>query len=297
MGGRIELSSQPGVGSCFTVRLPVEVAEVPVVVAVAPGVPVVAQRLTGLRILAAEDDAVNQWVLRELLEQEGAKMQIAADGQQALDWLAGAAAFDVLITDIQMPGIDGYETARRALVLRPQIPVIGLTAYAMQEDRQRCLDAGMAAHITKPVEVDELVNAILQATSRFAAGAAVAASMDNAALQVVDWADLRKRIGKPQSRRQFLQTFVDSYSSTPDLLRQHLADNDMEALRRLAHKLQGAAGFLGAVGTLRLAKQVEELLMHACALPADMLEQLAAMLERVLAEITQSLQTPDDATP
>jgi signal transduction histidine kinase/DNA-binding response OmpR family regulator len=298
MGGRIELSSQPGVGSCFTVRLPVQVAEVQATVAPTDqAVHAVVQRLSGLQILAAEDDAVNQWVLRELLEQEGASMQIAANGQQALDWLVGAAAFDLFITDIQMPGIDGYETARRALQLRPRLPVIGLTAYAMQDERQRCLDAGMAAHITKPVDVDALVNAILQATQRPMGGTAAAAPVNRAVMPLVDWADLKQRIGKPQSRRQFLQTFVDSYSSTPQVLRQHLADNDLEALRRLAHKLQGAAGFLGATGTLRLAKQVEELLMHAYALPSELLEQLATSLELVLAEVTQSLQTPEDVTP
>jgi signal transduction histidine kinase/ActR/RegA family two-component response regulator len=176
MGGRIDLSSQAGVGSCFTVRLPVQVTELRLPEEMAHHGGVGLQRLNGMRILAAEDDAVNQWVLRELLEQEGASIQIVSEGMLALEMLAGAQAFDVFVTDIQMPGINGYETARRALQLRPGLPVIGLTAYAMQEERQRCLDAGMQAHVAKPVEVDLLVHALLHAT-RQPAGAGAGAGV------------------------------------------------------------------------------------------------------------------------
>jgi CheY-like chemotaxis protein len=255
---------------------------------------VTVRRLAGLRILAAEDDAVNQWVLRELLEQEGAQIQIVADGLLALELLAGGQAVDVLVTDIQMPGINGYETARRALALRPGLPVIGLTAYAMQEERQRCLDAGMQTHVTKPVDVDKLVEALLQATRQDAAGPtqglpAVAAAAAPAPL-LVDWADLEQRLKKPVSRQQFLQTFVDTYTTVPADLLRHLAAGAHEELLRLAHKLQGAAGFLAATSTQHKAKQVEELLMHSHALPADLIEQLADRLEQVLAQVRQRLE-------
>ena len=289
MGGRIDLSSQAGLGSCFTVRLPVQVAEVAQPLALVPESGVAAQRLAGMRILAAEDDSVNQWVLRELLEQEGASIQIANDGLLALDLLAGKQHFDVLVTDIQMPGINGYETARRALELRPNLPVIGLTAYAMQEERQRCLDAGMQAHVTKPVDVDKLVEALLLATRR--ASAAPDTQPERPAAPVlVDWTDLEKRLKKPASRQQFLQTFVDTYANAPADLRRHLADGAPEDLQRLAHKLQGAAGFLGALSTQVKAKQVEELIMHSHTVPGDLVEQLAQRLEQVLAQIRQRLQ-------
>jgi CheY-like chemotaxis protein len=257
-----------------------------------PSSDVPVRRLAGLRILAAEDDSVNQWVLRELMEQEGASIQIEPDGLRALEVLASGQAFDVLVTDIQMPGINGYETARRALELRPDLPVIGLTAYAMQEERQRCLDAGMLAHVTKPVEVDKLVDTLLLATRRGGAATArgVPAAAAAAPAPLVDWGDLESRLKKPASRQQFLQTFVDTYSAVPADLRRHLADGAQEELQRLTHKLQGAAGFLGAASTQAKAKQVEELLMHSRALPADFIEKLATRLEQVLAQVQQRLR-------
>jgi signal transduction histidine kinase/DNA-binding response OmpR family regulator len=290
MGGRIDLSSQAGVGSCFTVRLPVQVAEVQPHIAIAHSNAVAVQRLAGMRILAAEDDSVNQWVLRELLEQEGASIRIAADGLLALDVLAGTQDFDVFVTDIQMPGINGYEAARRALALRPGLPVIGLTAYAMQEERQRCLDAGMLAHVTKPVDVDKLVDALLLATRRAGLAPTADAAAAPPAVLLVDWADLEKRLHKPASRQQFLQTFVNTYAEVPADLRRHLAEGAHEELQRLSHKLRGAAGFLGASSTQDRAQQVEELLMHSRTLPADLIEQLATRLEQVLAQVRQRLQ-------
>jgi HPt (histidine-containing phosphotransfer) domain-containing protein len=107
---------------------------------------------------------------------------------------------------------------------------------------------------------------------------------------LVDWADLEQRLKRPTSRQQFLQTFVTTYAGVPADLRQHLADNAHDALQQLAHKLQGAAGFLGATSTQAKARQLEELLMHSSALPAELTEQLAARLEQVLEHVRQRLQ-------
>jgi len=283
MGGHIDLSSQAGLGSCFTVRLPVQLAALQPAAAQVESRSVASQRLAGLRILAAEDDAVNQWVLRALLEQEGAAIRIESDGLLALEALAGPQDFDVLITDIQMPGINGYETARRALALRPGLPVIGLTAYAMQQDSQRCLDAGMRAHIGKPVDVDRLVAALLQATRPDADAPSPPAAL-------VDWADLESRLNKPASRQQFLQTFVNSYATVPAAMLRHLADGEHAELLQLAHKLQGSVGFLGAHSTQAKAQQLEGLLMHSRLLPADLVQQLAALMEQLLAQVNEHLQ-------
>jgi CheY-like chemotaxis protein len=180
MGGQITVSSQPGRARCFLVRLPVQVAELP-----APGLPAAnatplsGQRLHGLRVLAAEDEPVNQWVLRELLDQEGARCTLRDNGNEVLAELAGEQAFDLLITDIQMPGLNGYETTRRALQLRPGLLVPGFTAFVMAEDRQKCLDAGMREHVAKPVDADAMVQAILRAVHRGAAPVPEAAAMQN----------------------------------------------------------------------------------------------------------------------
>ena len=98
---------------------------------------------------------------------EGAHVQFAEDGQQAVDLVValGASAFDVVLMDIQMPVMDGLEATRRIRDIAPNIPVIALTARVFSEDRQHCLDAGMADHLTKPIDPERLVAAILGQTA------------------------------------------------------------------------------------------------------------------------------------
>lgn len=299
LGGRMLLSSQPGVGSCFTVCLPVQLAKPPAQAADALSPALVApQRLAGLRILVAEDDAVNQWVLRELLEQEGAQIRSCPDGLRALEVLATPAQFDVFITDIRMPGISGYEAARRALALRPDLPVVGLSARATAEERLHGQAVGMADYVTKPPDTDQLIAVLLRVTRRhLPPGAATHAVPVPEPGRLVHWADLFARLGQPDSRRQFLQTFIGNYQAAPADLRRHLAQGDLDALQRLAHKLQGSVGFLGASGMQQLARQVEELAQHANALPTGIVEQLAGLLERLLDEVAQQLQSEEANKP
>ncbi len=121
-------------------------------------------RLNGLHILAAEDVELNRYVLEDLLVNEGATVEFAENGQVALELIArkGHEAFDLVLTDIQMPVMDGYEVAQCIAQAYPQLPVIGLTAHAMRDDHDKCLAAGMVAHVTKPIDDDVLVATILK---------------------------------------------------------------------------------------------------------------------------------------
>jgi signal transduction histidine kinase/DNA-binding response OmpR family regulator len=296
MGGRITVSSQPGAGSCFSVLLQVQTVALPgpalhpVTAPLAPD----QRRLRGLRVLAAEDDPVNQWVLRELLEQEGAVCTLRDSGAEALAELQSGQAFDVLVTDIQMPGLNGYETAQRALQLRPDMPVLGLTAFAMAEDRQKCLDAGMADHITKPLDADVLVCAILLALHR-EAGAALptpAVAVSASALpekSPVDWTALQKLLHKPASQVQALRTFLDTYASAPSTLRALLQAADHDGLRRLVHKVHGATGMLCAKDTQQQAKALEIHMAQSLDLPGAALGDLADSLALVVAAVEARL--------
>jgi signal transduction histidine kinase/DNA-binding response OmpR family regulator len=120
------------------------------------------QRLAGVRILIAEDNPVNQLVVDDMLAQEGAVITLANNGQEALDLIVrdGAGAWDLLLTDIQMPVMDGYELARAVRSQSATLPIIGLTAHAMATERQRCLDAGMNEHVTKPINLGLLLDTI-----------------------------------------------------------------------------------------------------------------------------------------
>lgn len=167
MGGGIEVHSEIDQGSEFILRLPLAVAARPdeaAIQAVPDG-----QRLRGLRVLAAEDNEVNCMVLQSMLEYEGAEVVFAYNGQEAVDAMqkSDAIGYHAVLMDVQMPVMDGLEATRRIEALRTGVPVIGLTAHALEEERQRCREAGMVAHVAKPVEIDELVAVLQRCARRF----------------------------------------------------------------------------------------------------------------------------------
>jgi len=110
------------------------------------------------RILVAEDDAAGRELIRELLELEGYDVRMTADGREALEALRQPPAPDLVLLDIQMPELDGYEVMRRmrAIPGLATVPVVAFTAYAMAGDRERALAAGFDGYITKPIRVATL---------------------------------------------------------------------------------------------------------------------------------------------
>ncbi|MBU1363853.1 MAG: PAS domain S-box protein [Gammaproteobacteria bacterium] len=166
MDGEIRVDSQPGVGTCVEFRLPcvtspsaVEPSAAPQDAGAAGGKP-----LAGLSILVADDESINRLILEEILVEYGARVVSVGDGRAAVERVLGdgPGAFDVVLMDIQMPGMDGYEAARRILEAAPQLPVIAQTAHAFREELDRCLAAGMVAHVTKPIDADALIRVIRQ---------------------------------------------------------------------------------------------------------------------------------------
>jgi CheY-like chemotaxis protein len=113
-----------------------------------------------LRILLAEDNAINQKIACHVLEKQGHHVTVAADGRQALSAL-DQAPFDLVLMDVQMPEMDGFETTgairARERGTRAHLPIIAMTAHAMQGDRERCIAAGMDSYISKPLEIKELI--------------------------------------------------------------------------------------------------------------------------------------------
>jgi signal transduction histidine kinase/DNA-binding response OmpR family regulator/HPt (histidine-containing phosphotransfer) domain-containing protein len=133
--------------------------------AVTPPPETLAGRLTGMRLLLVEDNEINQEVARDILERAGALVEVAGDGRVAVERLAAAPdAFDAVLMDVQMPEMDGYAATRiiRGDPRTGSLPIIAMTANAMPTDRQRALDAGMDAHVAKPIDVEELVSVLNQ---------------------------------------------------------------------------------------------------------------------------------------
>ncbi len=165
MGGTIAVASRQRAGSTFTVTLPLTLAAPSDEPAAADPVaePEPGRALDGLRLLVVEDNPINRLVIDSLLKMEGAQPDLASDGHEAIARVAEAegSRYDLALLDVEMPGIDGYETARRLHELDPSLPLLGQTARAMAEDLEQCLRAGMRGRVVKPIEREELVRLVL----------------------------------------------------------------------------------------------------------------------------------------
>lgn len=163
MGGTIEISSEVGAGSTFNVQIPLDIDKNPQARERADG-QANSCSLAGMNVLLAEDNELNAEIAQALLESEGIVVTRTADGNETVDLYVGrpAGSFDAILMDIMMPGMDGYE-ATRAIRLSEKadaadIPIIALTANAFAEDAQAAHDAGMNAHLPKPLDFNKLKN-------------------------------------------------------------------------------------------------------------------------------------------
>jgi len=199
----------------------------------------------GARVLVAEDNPVSQQVAAKMLARLGYDFEIVADGLAAVE-LATAGGFDAILMDGNMPELDGYEATGRIRDLpgeRGQVPIIALTADVLRADVERCLAAGMDAHLTKPVRVDELAAALATWVQRAPVEAAavpeLAAEGRFAPVEALGKDD-------PEFVATVLRTFRDGLDADLPGLRSAVAARNGAEVRRLAHRLKGSAAAIGA---------------------------------------------------
>ena len=164
MGGEIGVESKPGRGSLFyfTVQLPPASAKmIPMRNSVAS---MASQTLAGARILVVEDNVLNQEVAKGILMHHGAQVDVAADGEQAIEIFRtdAAPAYDIVLMDLQMPGLDGFQTTQAIRSMTTaSLPILAMTADTLLEHRQQCLAAGMNDFIAKPINVEQMLATLL----------------------------------------------------------------------------------------------------------------------------------------
>src|SRR5581483_2023296 len=163
-GGEVRVESEPGKGSTFTVVIACEPAPAAAKTTSAKGAAMAPSSAptSGARLLLVEDNLVNQKVVLAILRKKGYQIEVANEGREALQKLDHEGPYDLILMDVQMPVLDGLE-ATRAIRREPKwsgIPIIAMTAHAMNGDRERCLQAGMDAYISKPVQPAHLVATI-----------------------------------------------------------------------------------------------------------------------------------------
>jgi two-component system, sensor histidine kinase and response regulator len=216
-----------------------------------------------LRILVAEDNPVNQLVAVRMLEKMGHTSVVVENGQLAVE-AAATGAFDLVLMDVQMPVLSGFEATAAIRVEEAasgrRLPIVGLTAHAMKGDMERCLEAGMDAYLAKPIKGAELSATIdrVAATAFDMRPASVDPEVEDLAIFDPDLA-LENAAGDPGLLGEIVQLWLDD---TPVRLREIQAGvlaSDASAIERAAHRLRGSLGTLGAARGTDAAERVEKL--------------------------------------
>ena len=262
-------------------------------------------RLAGMRVLVVEDNLLNQEVANYVLVHAGASVDFAANGRIAVSMLGeNAAQYDAVLMDLQMPVMDGFEAtaAIRAMGL-DRLPVIAMTANALDEDRRRARAAGMSDYLAKPIDVDELVDMLSRLTGRpaapthDAAGSALAAGL--AVPAHIPGIDLKATLprfgGNFASFAALFKRFERSQGGAVADIRALLDAGDRAGAGQAAHRLRGVAANLGATDVAGQALELEQALRSedAAAL-ALRLARLDAAL-RIVLDAARDLPAPAPA--
>ena len=270
MGGEIEVNSTPGKGSHFTVSLPLKLSATPIP---QPNrhTPLDSRRLNGKRVLLAEDNPINQALAKRLLEDLGITVSLAGNGREAIEHLQKHRV-DLVLMDLQMPVMDGFEATRRIRQHDEAIPIIALSAAVLLEERQQALNAGMNAHLAKPIQTQQLTATLLQwltdgTASTPAAGCPPPCAPQDDGIWLERLArdgfdtetGLQAAAGDPELYSKVLELFREQLQQSNSWLQQQpLGTTDaLEALGRELHLLKGTSASVGAIDLAENARHVE----------------------------------------
>jgi len=249
--------------------------------------------IAGLRILLAEDNEINQQIAVELLQSQGAEVSVARNGREAVEAVLQATtekAFDLVLMDLQMPDMDGFEAT--AMIRRHclTLPIIAMTAHAMAEERENCLSAGMNDHVAKPIDPHALFVTIARwgAGERNQATAAICPATPEGPTRILDSQTGLKRVaGNVSLYHKLLRQYVSGQAAALSRLREQLVGGELESVGQIAHGLKGVSGNIGALALADLSAALE-LAVKKQATPAECLALLVE-LEQQFALLRQAI--------
>ncbi|MCX5633903.1 MAG: response regulator [Phycisphaerae bacterium] len=292
LGGSVSVSSTVGKGSVFTLVMPTGELSAQTKQDTGrakaadksqqPSTPVDNVRLCG-RVLIAEDCPTNQMLIELLLKKIGLDIVIVENGRQAVQ-KALAEKFDLILMDIQMPVMNGYEATKQLRKDGVTIPIIAQTACVMNGDEEKCFAAGCNDYIPKPIDRRKLIEVLLKylsADSRQLVEAQPAAAQTEKTVQIkpqekkedsmqtsvstspqtgeieLDWNLLMERVGSEELVDEIIPIFIKDNSERMKMLTQAMANSDDKEIKFYAHSLKGASATIGAAAIAELAKQLE----------------------------------------
>jgi PAS domain S-box-containing protein len=290
LGGDISVESDPGVGSTFTVTMPMgrdddlELVEGPLSVSEI-GLSAPSRRnlpeLSGKRILVVDDNPDNQRIITFMLEELGVNIQTAANGQEAVDIMTKPGKVpDLVLMDMQMPVMDGYTATKTLRERGMSTPIIALTAYAMSGDQEKCMKAGCSGFVSKPIVPEMLYKEIAQQMMETRSGeqdpesappegaqtpkekeAASPRPDHNEAIPDVLNPELPAAMATNPKFQALLKNYVMAMPETIEKLSEALHKKDMETLRFMTHRLKGTAGNYGFPRVTEAAGSAEKMLI------------------------------------
>ncbi|NLJ33069.1 MAG: response regulator [Firmicutes bacterium] len=250
--------------------------------------------LSGFRVLLVEDNEINLQIAIELLESEGMSVDTALSGQQAVENFAQTpvGTYDLVLMDIQMPGMDGYEAAKGIRAQDKNIPIIAMTARALAEEKERCLKVGMNDHVAKPIDVDTFFATLAKWLP--VKGDRVKGLPRDVDIQIDGLATkegLYRVAGNVELYTELLGSFATQQRELLTGIRQALRGGDMARAKGLNHTLKGLAGNIGARDAIPLLDSMEKWLETApvAATPPPVLADLEACLGKIAAGIENTL--------
>jgi signal transduction histidine kinase/CheY-like chemotaxis protein len=246
-------------------------------------------RLRGRRVLLVEDNDFNQIVASDLLGAvAGMVVDVASSGPEALARL-GAAHYDLVLMDVQMPLMDGYETTRRirSEFSRETLPIIAMTAHATLRDRQACLEAGMNDYITKPFEPESLFAMMALWLERRAEDRPAIAPDDAPAGGLSVELGLSRCLGRADLYAKICRRYLEAWEDVPASMRAALAQGRPDQLAFAAHSLVSTAGTIGAPALSELARALQ---LSVEAGERQAWTQLVDAIDREGARVSQALE-------
>ena len=251
--------------------------------------------ITGAHILLVEDVPLNQKIASAFLSRAGFKVEIANNGEQAVQLISNKHGFAAILMDLQMPVMDGFEATRRIRQL-PQgkkIPIIAMTASAMEHEKAACVAAGMNDHLAKPINSKKMINTLTSWLDQSNESSSTDTPQESTMLSLpdFDFSELNQLIGNdPEELLQVLSMFVEDFSQLDQSIELALQQNDLNRAHRLVHQMKGVAANIGATKLFQISEALDSQLKQNNYDP-DIWQQWLAIFTQTLATLQTSLSS------